>query len=71
MPEAVAQKLSKAHVEGVGEPMTACFLSRADIDPKDWYNYLLVICYLLDTCNKTLSLSLSLTHKKKVGIREV
>ena len=25
------------HIEDIGEPMTACFLSSTDIDPTNWY----------------------------------
>ena len=37
MPEHSLDKYKKAHIEDIGEPTNACFLTRADTDPTNWY----------------------------------
>jgi len=39
LPAKVLEKLSATPViEDIGEPMTACFFTRMNIDPTNWYN---------------------------------
>jgi len=36
MPVQLLEKQKKFFVEGIGEPVTACFLTGANVDPTNW-----------------------------------
>jgi hypothetical protein len=37
-------------IEGVGEPMNACFLTRDDADPTGWYSFLFCVWFVVLGC---------------------
>src|SRR5690242_11548710 len=37
MPPSLTTRDKKASIEGIGEPTTACFMTRTSVDPTGWY----------------------------------
>ena len=64
MPQDLLQSTQTEHIEDIGVPITACFMTQSSVDPTNWYidrnNFyllfvFLIIHWLLGGCLKNMT----------------